>query len=137
VKIAVVTDDGRSVSPHFGRARAYLVVTVEDGAVVGRELRPKPAPHLEAGASHGGGHGAPDGAHDGAHDGPAARARHDGMIAPITDCAGVIARGMGRGAFDRISCAGIRPVVTDIVDPDDAALAFADGRIENLVGRLH
>lgn len=128
VKIAVVTDDGLSMSAHFGRARAYLVITVEDGEVVEREIRPKAAPHLEA-PSH------QDG--DGSHDGPEAHARHDQMIAPITDCAYLVARGMGRGAYDRITAAGIQAVVTDIVDPDEAAIACADGLIVNLVGRLH
>lgn len=128
MKIAVVTDDGLSMSAHFGRARAYLVITVEEGKVVEREIRPKAAPHLEA-ASHGG--------DDGSHDGPEAHARHDQMIAPITDCGCLVARGMGRGAYDRITAAGIRAVVTDIKDPDEAAIACADGRIVNLVGRLH
>lgn len=128
MKIAIVTDDGQSVSPHFGRARNYVVITVADGAIVGRELRPKSAPHLEGGTSH---------REDDSHDGPAAHARHDGMIAPITDCGHVIARGMGRGAHDRITAAGIEAIVTDIAGADEAALACAAGRIENLLGRLH
>ena len=33
MKVAIVTDDGQSVSAHFGRARAYAVLTVRDGAV--------------------------------------------------------------------------------------------------------
>ena len=129
MKIAIVTDDGRTVGAHFGRARAYAVLTVLDGAVVHRELRPKSAPHLTRGAEH------EDG--DGSHDGPAAQARHDAMIAPIADCACLVARGMGRGAYDRISAAGIRAVITDLADVDEAAVACAGGRIEHLVDRLH
>jgi predicted Fe-Mo cluster-binding NifX family protein len=129
MKIAVVTDDGQSISAHFGRARSYAVLTVRDGAVVERELRPKLAPHLD-----------PQTAHDDSdtsHDGPAAHARHDQMIASIADCACLIAGGMGRGAYDRISAAGIRPVVTHLRVPDEAAIACAEGRLENLVDRLH
>lgn len=128
MKIAVITDDGQTISAHFGRARAYLAITVEDGTIVGREIRPKSAPHLD-GARHAG--------DDGSHDSPAAHARHDEMIAPVADCAYLVARGMGRGAYDRISAAGLRPVVTDLVDPDEAALACAAGRITDLVDRLH
>jgi hypothetical protein len=29
--IAVISDDGRTVSQHFGRARYYVVLTVENG----------------------------------------------------------------------------------------------------------
>ena len=128
MKIAIVTDDGQTISAHFGRARAYLAITVENGAVVHREIRTKSAPHLD-GARHSG--------DDGSHDGPAAHARHDEMIAPVADCEFLVARGMGRGAYERISAAGIRPVVTDLVDPDEASLACAAGRITDLVDRLH
>jgi predicted Fe-Mo cluster-binding NifX family protein len=110
VKIAIVTDDGQSISAHFGRAPAYAVITVEDGVVVGREIRPKAAPHLDAAGPHG--------EIDGSHDSRAAHARHDQMIAPITDCACLVVRGMGRGAYDRVTSAGIRAIVTDLVDPE-------------------
>jgi len=129
MKVAIVTDDGQSVSAHFGRARAYAVLTVRDGAVVDRELRPKSAPHLDQQNGH-------DDS-DPPHDGPAAHARHDQMIAPISDCDCLIAGGMGRGAFERITAAGIRAVITDLREPDEAAIACAEGRIENLVDRLH
>ncbi len=129
MKIAIVTDDGRSVSPHFGRARGYLVITVKDGAVVEREMRPKFAPHRD-GERH-------SGDDDGSHDGPEAHERHDRMIAPIWDCAVLAARGMGRGAYERIAAAGIQPILTDIADAEEAALACADGSIADLVERLH
>jgi len=129
VKIAIATDDGQSISAHFGRSRAYAVITVEDGAVVGREIRPKAAPHLDAAPPHE--------ETSGSHDSRSAHLRHDQMIAPVTDCACLIARGMGRGAYDRITSAGIRVILTDLVDPDEAALACANGRIVNLVERLH
>ncbi len=129
MKIALVTDDGgATVSAHFGRARAYVAITVEDGAIVHREIRPKSAPHLEV-ARHGD--------DDGSHDGPAAHARHDEMISPVSDCAYLVARGMGRGAYERIAATGLRPVVTDLVNADQAALACASGQVKDLVERLH
>ncbi len=128
MKIALVTDDGQTISAHFGRARAYAVVTVEGGEIVGREIRPKSAPHLE-GERHA--------ADDGSHDSAAAHARHDQMLATITDCQYVVARGMGQGAYDRIVAAGLKPIITDLVHPDEAALACATGAINNQVERLH
>ena len=41
MKIAIVTDDGKTISRHFGRATHYLVVTAEDGKIIERELREK------------------------------------------------------------------------------------------------
>jgi predicted Fe-Mo cluster-binding NifX family protein len=53
MKIAVVTDDGKMISQHFGRAVHYLVLTVEDGKITRRELRDKPGHHqFAAGAAH-------------------------------------------------------------------------------------
>lgn len=128
MKISVVTDDGETISAHFGRARGYLVITVVDGVIVRNETRPKSSPHQD-GERH-----RDD---DSSHDGPAAHARHDEMIAPVADCSFLVARGMGRGAYERIAAAGIRPIITDLVDPGEAALACASGRITDLVDRLH
>jgi predicted Fe-Mo cluster-binding NifX family protein len=41
MKIAAVSDDGTTISAHFGRAPFYVVVTVEDGRIVARETRDK------------------------------------------------------------------------------------------------
>ena len=42
MKIAVVTDDGKTICQHFGRASYYLVATVGNGRVTATELREKP-----------------------------------------------------------------------------------------------
>ena len=39
MKIAFVTDDGVTITQHFGRAGKYLVVEVEEGKEVSRNLR--------------------------------------------------------------------------------------------------
>lgn len=45
MKIAVISDDRKSISMHFGRALYYVVVSVEDGKIVGREVRSKVGHH--------------------------------------------------------------------------------------------
>ena len=134
MRIAVVTDDGLTISPHFGRARAFAVLTVEDETIVSRELRDKFAPHSQ-----------PDRLpHDddddvaGAHGtGPSARGKHLEMLASIGDCAFLITGGMGRGAYDHASALGIRPIVTSLRDVDVAAVECAAGRIVDEAERLH
>ena len=86
VKIAIATDDGKTISRHFGRARMYAVLTVQDGTVVCRELRDKSAPHWLAPAPadrapQGGEHGTAEHGTD-----PAAAARHAGMFEAVSDC---------------------------------------------------
>ena len=129
MKIAVVTDDGQTISRHFGRAALYAVVTVEDGAVVARELRSKSAPHRQTDGR------AQGGVED--HSGPAARDKHTAMVGPIGDCTWVVAGGMGRGAYTHISAAGLRPVVTTLHGVDEAAIECAAGRIVDHVELLH
>jgi predicted Fe-Mo cluster-binding NifX family protein len=132
VKIAVITEDGKIIHQHFGRAPYYLVVTVEEGRIVNREMRPKLGhvdfvnvshAHEEGGAGHG-------------FD-VAAQNRHAQMAAPIDDCEALLSRGMGRGAYQNIQERGIRPILTDIVSIDGAVQAYLEGKIVDRVDRLH
>jgi predicted Fe-Mo cluster-binding NifX family protein len=133
MRIAAVTDDGRTISQHFGRARAYLVCTVERGVVVTEESRDKAGHHtLSAGGSdeHGheaGGHGM----------GGEAASRHAAMVDAIRDCAVVLTRGMGRGAYVALQEAGIEPIVTSEEMIADAVRAYVAGTLVNHPERLH
>ena len=92
MKIAAVTEDGVTISQHFGRAPYYVVLTVEDGQVVGREQREKVA--------HGRGAGGHVHVEGQAHGFDAAsQDTHGRMAAPIADCQVLLARGMGMGAY--------------------------------------
>jgi predicted Fe-Mo cluster-binding NifX family protein len=130
MKIAAVTEDGVTISQHFGRAPYYVVLTVEDGQVVGREQREKVA--------HG--RGADGHAHvEGVAHGfdAASQNTHGRMAAPIADCQVLLARGMGMGAYESLRQAGIRPVITTITNIEDAALQAANGTIVDHPERLH
>ena len=132
MKIATITEDGKQIHQHFGRAPFYLVVTVENGQIIQREMRPKLSHSQFVNERH------PDEAH-GAEYGfdPAAQHRHEEMAAPIEDCEALLCRGMGRGAYLSIQQRGIRPVVTDIASIDVAVQAYLDGQIVDRVDRLH
>lgn len=132
MKIAAITEDGTTISHHFGRAPYYLVVTVENGQIVHRELREKlghnqfsQEPHSEE--HHGPYHGMDTASHE----------KHVRMSEAIADCEAVLCRGMGRGAYESMKTRGIRPVVTDIALIDEAVMAYVEGRIVDLVDRLH
>ena len=135
MKIAAITDDGTTISAHFGRARYYKVYTVEDGGIVEREMRDKAGHHdfvHEEDHEHKGrndprGHGF----------GAGAAGRHASMIAAITDCNAILVRGMGRGAYMAMEEAGITPIVTDIETIEDAMQAYLDGKIVDHPERLH
>jgi predicted Fe-Mo cluster-binding NifX family protein len=132
MKIAAVSEDGVTISQHFGRAPFYIVVTVEEGQIVSREQRDKLGHAHFAGEPHAEeqdprGHGFD----------PAAQNRHAQMAAAIADCEVLLARGMGAGAYENMKQAGIRPVVTDIATIDEAVSAYLSGQITDHAERLH
>jgi len=132
VKISAITDDGQTISQHFGRAPYYVVVTVEDGKIVDRQLRDK--------LGHAQFHGEPDLADPPGQPhgfGPAAHDRHVRMAESIADCEALLCRGMGAGAYASMQQRGIRPVVTDIVSIDEAVRAYVEGRIVDHTEMLH
>jgi len=131
LKIAVITDDGTSVSQHFGRAAYYQVLTIEAGKVVNRELRSKLG-HHQFSAQHGAEHHDPDHGLD-----PASHQRHVGMAEAIADCQFVLCGGMGRGAYESMQRLNIQPVVTNHRDIDEAAQAFIEGKLVDHIERLH
>ncbi len=133
MKIAVVTEDGQTISMHFGRAPYYLVFTVEDGAIVAQEQRDKANHQHFVGQPHDHSHD-----HEQGHGfDPASADKHNRMIEAIIDCEAVIVRGMGRGAYVAMEQANIRPIVTDIASAEDAVRAYAEGRIVDHTERLH
>lgn len=132
MKIAVTTDDGKTISQHFGRAPYYLVVTIENGKIVQREMREKLGHTHFANEPHGVLH------HGQAHGfDPAAQNRHARMAETIADCQAVLCGGMGRGAYESMRTRGIQPIVTDIASIDEAVQAYIEGRIVDRVDRLH
>lgn len=131
MRIAVVSDDEATISQHFGRAAYYVVVTVEDGEIVARETRSKAGHHTLGGCDC---HAAPEGPHGrGQH----SEAKHQIMADTISDCDALISGGMGWGAHESLKRRGIEPIITDVRDVTEAALAHAGGTLPNLTDRLH
>ena len=134
MKIAAVSEDGVTISQHFGRAPFYVVVTVEDGKIVAREKRDKMGHNQFSGETHEESHGEDPRGHG--FD-PAAQNRHARMVTAIADCKVLLARGMGAGAYESMKQANIRPVVTDVANIDEAVQAYLAGSLKDHVEKLH
>ncbi len=118
MKIAAVTDDGTTVGRHFGQATGYVVYTVENGRIAGREVRAKPA------CAHSHGHEHAEAAHEEPAGNGGERDLHSQMTDVIADCEAVVARRIPPPMFRHLVATGIRPLVTDILLADDAINAF-------------
>lgn len=122
-KIAFVTDDGTTISSHFGRALYYEIVTVENGSVLKRERVPKAGHHSFA----------QSGGHDHGH----TDHKHEQMTSSIKDCQLLVARGMGMGARQHLDRLGISVLLTDLKTIDDTINALVAGTAVHNEKRLH
>ncbi|MGB9702363.1 MAG: NifB/NifX family molybdenum-iron cluster-binding protein [Candidatus Kapaibacteriota bacterium] len=132
IKIAAVTDDGITISQHFGRARYYEVITVENGVVISSERRSKTGHHTFAGNESG--HNHEQNERHGFDSN--AQNKHRSMAESIKDCQVLLARGMGEGAYVNMQEYGIKPIVTDIENIDNAVQAVINNTIINHIEKL-
>lgn len=132
MKIAAVSEDGITISQHFGRAPFYIVVTVENQSIISREKRDKLGHAHFSGEPHAEGEDPRGHGFD-----PAAQSRHASMAAAIADCQILLARGMGAGAYESMKAAGIQPVVTEFANIDESVRAYLDGTLVDHTEKLH
>jgi predicted DNA-binding protein (UPF0251 family)/predicted Fe-Mo cluster-binding NifX family protein len=112
--IALPTEDGTTLCQHFGRARYYKVVEITDGKVVTTELRDKFAhvcgdATMDSGLTH--------------------EEVHSRLADAAHGCDTVIAGGMGQGAMDALTAAGMKVIQTDMVNLDDIIAAYTAGTL--------
>ena len=132
MKIAFVTDDGITITQHFGRAGKYLVVEVEGETEFSRDLRDKMGHRqfhkIESEEKNIGVH---------SHDNPANHSKHVQMMAAIEDCDVVVCGGMGRGAFNSIVSLGKEVFMTNTGNINDALKAYLAGELPNMSDLVH
>jgi predicted Fe-Mo cluster-binding NifX family protein len=112
-KIAFPTDDGETISRHFGQATRFKVLTLSDGRLGPSELRDK-ANHRH------GDHAAKGGAHPGQQ-----------MVEVVSDCQVVISGGMGAPMLARLEAAGLKVYLTGEKSIAAAAQAFLGGTLQD------
>lgn len=122
VKIAAVSDDGQTLSNHFGMARQYVVLEAEAGRILNQETRPKPHHTVHPD------HSQKEHAHS--------DQLHEDMFAPIQDCQVLLVGGMGNGAYQKAIQAGLEVVLTGGAVLE-AAQSYLAGSLVSNDQRLH
>lgn len=130
MKIAIVSDDGKRISKHFGRAVYYSIYTVEDGKIVSTELRERQFGHNSQQNQT---HHEPK---EGEPHGMGQDEKHDSMAGEISDCQVLIAGGMGRGAYSRMFENGLNVIMTDENDVQNAVNRYLNNDLQNLYEQL-
>jgi hypothetical protein len=121
LKVAVATDDGRTVSQDLASARFLMILTLDRAGCSGREVRLKPR-RLESKWE------------------PPRKEAPKGMVREITallkDCHMLVAGGMEARERQEIVAAGKKTVVTDLVFMDDVVAALEEGTLDDHSERL-
>ena len=119
MKIAVASDDGLALAPHFGRSRYFLVFEVTDGNIIGPEIRANTCTAFAHGEC---GHEA--------HSHPAHS--HEDLVMALQDCQVVLAGGMGRRAALDLQARGMQPMAVSFNGHAvEAVKAYLDGSIQS------
>jgi predicted Fe-Mo cluster-binding NifX family protein len=113
VKIAIASDDERTISSHFGQTKGFVILEVEGKEGRNREYRPNTFTGHARGLE-GAGHGVD---------------RHGPILSALSDCKVVISHGMGRRIYDDLKNAGIEVFVTDETDVLRAFDLYVQGKL--------
>ena len=105
MKIAVTSQNRKSITEHAGRCRKFWVFIAENNEIVDRELLELPKEQSFHESS-------PHGSH------------------PLDDIDVLIAGGMGHGLVTRLARKGIKGLVTKESDPEKAVLLYLAGSLD-------
>ncbi|GBE23299.1 MAG TPA: hypothetical protein ENH00_08495 [Actinobacteria bacterium] len=123
MRLAIASSNGVTIQRHFGRTKDYVVVTVDDGREVAREVRSveSPAQLVEVG-----GHGPGQ-----------FESRMRIMTASVQDCDVLVAGGMGHPMVDAIERAGLDVILTNERLVEDIISAYLAGTLEHQPDLAH
>ena len=113
MKIAIASDDERTISSHFGQTRGFVIFEVEGKKVKNREYRPNTFTGHARGLESAG------------HE----IDRHGLILSALSDCKAVISHGMGRRLYDDLKGAGIEAFVTDETEVQKALDLYLNGTL--------
>jgi predicted Fe-Mo cluster-binding NifX family protein len=108
MKIAFPTRDTSTITGHFGKMKAMIVIEVIDGVETSREARDMTETPLTMGGT---------------------QSRPIHIVSVLSDCDALIAGGMGLPIEQRIRTAGTEVILTSVRPIDEALDAYLDGTL--------
>jgi predicted Fe-Mo cluster-binding NifX family protein len=117
MRIAVPTNDGTSISEHFGRSAAFLIFETESGKIKSHRL-----------TSNVGKHSHPQGEHKDPSTGVHFH-DHTGILTTLQGCEMLICAGMGHGAAEALKGRGMQIVFAPPGPADETVAAYLDGKL--------
>jgi predicted Fe-Mo cluster-binding NifX family protein len=122
-KIAFPTEDGETISRHFGKAPWFIVPSLDESGRVVYEEREKPYHDSTEDESQ--------------HDHSGHKMVHVTMFAPIADCKVLISGGMGEPAYQNALALGLDVILPAEISIQKALEAYQNGQLESDLRRIH
>jgi|SRR3989338_8474491 len=115
MKIAIASDDKKTISHHFGKALGFVVFQIKEGKVINEDYREN----------------------IGKNSGECGSCNHSAMINNIKDCESVISYGMGQRIYFDLTNNNIKPIVTEEKTVDEALNQYLKNQLKNRTDKLH
>lgn len=112
MKIAVTSQNRKTITGHAGKCRKFWIYQIEEDRVLGRELLELPMEQSFHESGHADAH-------------------------PLDDVNVLISGGMGQGLRNRLLQQGIQALATSETDPDRAVTAWLQGDLDELPPELN
>jgi len=135
MKIAVATDDLKTITSHVGRCKAFIIFDVENDKITNKEIRENNFTHHKA-QEHSSqeNHNTNEKGHIHEHEhnhehehGHEHNHSHQSLIDAIKDCSHLICSGVGRRAVEDLEQNGIKVIITNEQFAEDAAIKLSKG----------
>lgn len=120
-KIAVATDDSKTVAGHVGRCQAFLIFETDGVKVLNREIRENRFTHHRQNENNENEH-----AH---HHGVGHAHGHQNLVDGLKDCEAIIFSHGGWRLIEDLKTNNITPILTDEKIADDAVLKYLKGEL--------
>lgn len=115
MKIAIASDDQKTIASHFGRTKGFLIYNVEENQISNREYR------INDFTGHA--RGLEDASHS--------VKRHGPILAALNGCQAVIARGMGQRIYMDLKQAGIEAFIVNEENADQAMQLYLQNQLRD------
>ncbi len=126
MKIAIASDDNKTITGHIGRVRGFVVLEIESGEIKSREYRPNTfTNHAQGNHKHN------HGEHSHGHG-------HESLAEGLKECSHLVCTGAGWRVVEDLKKCGIEVFFTKEIEADAAAQKLEKGELEiNEEGACH
>ncbi|PIE98208.1 MAG: iron-molybdenum cofactor biosynthesis protein [Treponema sp.] len=119
MKIAIPSNDNKTISKHFGKSEGFVIAEIKENEVINKEYKKNDFTHHAKGGNR---------AHDHEHH---ENHSHDSILKALEGCSVVIAGGMGRRLYSDFEQNKITVYLTQEDSVDTALNLYIKGTLDN------